>query len=294
MFTDYEGAVSDSEIIEKDDVIRLFLADETISKFQKEVTIRPLKTVNNTVKPDILYEDEDILLVNKPVGILSQKAKPQDISMNEILLDYLMNTGMSDTKEGAITKPSVCNRLDRNTSGILTFGKTLRGTQMLSRGLKMRTMDKYYVCVVSGVIKDRQCVDGYLIKDTKSNKVVVKKEHFSNDAERIVTEYMPISDNGTLTFLKIKLHTGKTHQIRAHLASVGHPLIGDYKYGNNKLNDRIKKQYKIESQMLHAFELYIPEMDLRTFAPIPLKMQQFLKGEQLWEPGNQEDLEALH
>lgn len=279
-----------SEILKDRDVVKMFLADETIEKFREQVKWDRVKT---KCFVDVLYEDEDILLVNKPVGVLSQKAKSNDISINEIIIDYLINNGKISIEELATFKPSVCNRLDRNTSGIITFGKTLKGTQVLSDGLKNRNMEKYYLCAVNGVISKRALIDGYLVKNHKTNKVSVIASPVA-DSERIVTEYIPVSNNGRVTFLKIKLHTGKTHQIRAHLASINHPLVGDYKYGYACENDIIKKKYGIKEQLLHAFEVFIPEINQRIYAPMPELMSKYIKGEQLWEPGNQEDLEVLH
>lgn len=280
-----------SELIHEKDRICLFLADDTINKFRKDIK---WDSTGIQEKPDILYEDEDILLVNKPVGVLSQKASPQDVSINEIIIDYLIKNGTISMEELSVTKPSVCNRLDRNTSGIITFGKNLRGTRMLSGGLKERTIEKYYICVADGIISQRSVINGFLQKNEKTNKVFISEKKLSDDAEKIITEYIPVCNNGIYSLLKIKLHTGKTHQIRAHLASMGHPLIGDYKYGSLGQNDAVKKRYHIQSQLLHAFEIYIPAKDLRVFAPFPASMEQFLEGEHLWEPGNQEDLEALH
>lgn len=329
-----------SEKIEENDVIKMFLAEETLDKFSPSISSSSVsnsksasgKVANvqanverqiagnnsahseNKVKENVkikdfneqwlLYQDEDMIFVNKPSGMLSQKARPEDRSMNEIMIDYLLNNGTIAMEELKTFKPSICNRLDRNTSGILSFGKTMKGTQYLTEGFRERTFGKYYLCVVKGVIKDRATVEGYLIKNEKTNKVTVLKEYnLGNsslkkqntiDAEYIKTEYIPIVSNGKETFLKIKLHTGKTHQIRAHLASIGHPLAGDYKYGNVHWNDELKKQYGIKDQLLHAFELNLEDRRLHIVAPMPKLMCQFLKGEQLWEPGNQGDLEALH
>ncbi len=288
-----EKKADGSEILSVNDKIRLFFSEETLGKFHKETAVyRPV--FKDTEKLEILYEDEDIMLVNKPAGLLSQKAKPSDISMNEIMIDYLVNNGKISIEELSTFKPAVCNRLDRNTSGIITFGKTLKGLQMLSKGFRERSFCKYYLCVVRGVLEKRASIDGFLIKDEAANRVAVSSKKQSDKAVRIHTEYLPVCHNGQFTLLKVLLHTGKTHQIRAHLASTGHPLVGDFKYGDGKLNHEMLKKYGIESQLLHAYELMIPAVNLDVTAPLPEQMMYFLKGEHLWEPGKQEVLEALH
>lgn len=279
-----------TETLFENDLIKLFLADETIEKFHTE---KKIQKINSNSTLDVLFEDENILLVNKPSNMLSQKAKPSDVSINELIIDYLIKNNTYSSADLETFKPSVCNRLDRNTTGIITFGKNIKGLQFLSEGFKLRTFDKYYLCVVKGVINKRENVEGYLYKDTKNNKVTVFSNK-KNDAEYIKTEYIPVADNGRQTLLKIKLHTGKTHQIRAHLAYIGHPLVGDFKYGDKKINQYASDKYKIKDQLLHSFEMVIPQLDLDIVAPIPAVMENYLRGEKIWEPGNQGDLEALH
>lgn len=282
-----------SEILHVNDKICLFFSEETLNKFHEEDNLyQPVRYTD--IIPQVLYEDEDIMLLNKPVGLLSQKAKPSDISINEIMIDYLVNNGKISIEELSTFKPAVCNRLDRNTSGIISFGKTLRGVQMLSEGFKEKYFQKYYLCAVQGILEERAAIDGFLIKDERANRVSVNIMKQSDKAERICTEYLPFCHNEQFTLLKVLLHTGKTHQIRAHLASIGHPLVGDFKYGNQKLNDKMRQKYGIQSQLLHAYELIIPAKEIDVTAPIPDSMIHFLKGEHLWEPGKQEDLEALH
>lgn len=286
-----------SEILQESDKVSLFFSDETLLKFHgTELSCQPAgerkKEFQNRIS--ILYEDTDILLADKPAGMLSQKAKPSDVSFNEIMIDYLVNHGTISIEDFSTFKPSVCNRLDRNTSGIITFGKTLKGVQMLSEGFREKRFQKYYLCVAGGVIREKMLLDGFLVKDGKTNQVYVSARPIGEDAAHIVTEYVPISDNGQLTFLKVKLHTGKTHQIRAHLAVSGHPLAGDFKYGDRKLNDALRKKYGIRFQLLHAYELVIPDRNIDVTAPIPKEMMEVLTGEQLWESGRQEALEALH
>lgn len=229
----------------------------------------------NAVFPEIIYEDSDILILNKPSGMLSQKAVPSDYSANDFVLDYLLNSGQL-TKEDLYTfKPSICNRLDRNTSGILIAGKSMHGLQTMGQLLKSRNLQKYYLCLVQGTVSEKQHIRGYLKKDHASNKVTVKKQPFAQ-ADPIETSYEPIQTVGNVTLLKVHLITGRSHQIRAHLASMGHPILGDYKYGNRKQNDRLKKETGIADQMLHASELILP--DGRKFeAPVPESFQKVLK-----------------
>lgn len=286
-----------SEILQKSDKVSLFFSDETLLKFHgTEPSCQPVKPRNEELLRNIsiLYEDEDIVLADKPAGMLSQKASPSDVSFNEIMIDYLVNHGTISIEDFSTFKPSVCNRLDRNTSGIISFGKTLRGVQMLSEGFRSKRFQKYYLCVVSGVIKEKMVLDGFLVKDGNTNQVFISDKPSGDNAAPIVTEYVPVCDNGRFTVLKVRLHTGKTHQIRAHLAFTGHPLAGDFKYGDRNLNDEIKKKYGIRFQLLHAYELVIPDKNLDITAPIPKEMMEFLMGEQLWESGKQEVLEALH
>lgn len=283
------------EILVLGDNIKLFLAEDTIEAFSKKTEnyIIDEKDKKN-FKLDILYEDKDMLLINKPAGVLSQKAEKNDVSMVEYVMDYMISSKQITTEELNTFKPAVVNRLDRNTSGIIVAGKTLNGLQSLSRMFQERNLHKYYVCVVNGVVDVRKTIEGYLVKDEKTNKVVIyQKKPAVKTAEYIKTEYIPVCNNGKITLLKVCLYTGKSHQIRAHLSSEGHSLIGDYKYGKKSVNDFFKKQYGIEYQMLHSYELILP--DKRTFiAPLPKEYEKLLRGEKVWQHGTAEALEALH
>ena len=214
-------------------------------------------------KIDILFEDEDIVAADKPAGILSQKAEKTDVSVNEWLIGYMLESGEMDEDELSLFRPSVCNRLDRNTSGIILCGKTITGEQILSEMLRERTLDKYYLAAVTGRIDKPQEIKGYLSKNHRTNKVVITQTHDneSADSDEIHTYYRPLSyDKGNdATIIEVKLITGKTHQIRAHLSSVGHPLIGDVKYGNEKRNRSFRDRYGIRSQMLHCRRVEFPE-----------------------------------
>ena len=240
------------ERVRSGDVIKLFLSDDTISGFQKAKQA-PVK-IHSAFKPDIVYEDDHILIVNKPAGMLSQKAKEDDISINEYLKDYCLAGGRD---EDPLFTPSVCNRLDRNTSGLITFGKTLEGSRFLSEMFRNRGLEKYYYAICQGETKDPRLIEGYLIKDNEENKVRVINESLPG-ATPIKTEYRPLTSGSGATLMEIRLYTGKSHQIRAHLASTGYPIIGDRKYGIMR--------YSAKRQMLHAGRIVFPEDIEGTFS----------------------------
>lgn len=246
-----------SEKLVSGDIIKMFLADDTIDKFRGNAEIT---TVKRHIELDIIYEDENIIVVNKPVGMLSQKSEPHDESLNEYIIDYLLSDGKADKDTLRTFKPSICNRLDRNTSGIVLAGVSLKGLQTLSFMLKDRSLQKYYYCIVDGVMRESQKINGYLRKSLSDNHVEIRDKMF-DDASYIETYYEPVKDNGRITLLKVKLITGKTHQIRAHLAWIGHGIIGDYKYGNSKVNNYFNKKYGCRSQLLHAGEVVFPDVE---------------------------------
>lgn len=247
-----------NEKLKVKDSVQLFLAEETILKFSGE----RLKVIDSREKLDIIYEDQNVIFLNKPVGMLSQKAKDSDVSMVEHLISYLVKSRQITQEELVTFHPSICNRLDRNTSGLIVAGKSLLGLQVMSRLFKERTMEKYYLCLVQGRVGEEQKISGYLLKDEKTNKVSVSKESMrgAKEASEIRTEYRPVKASDEVSLLEVHLITGKTHQIRAHLASIGHPIIGDYKYGNKPVNDFYKVKYGLESQFLHSYRLKFPDL----------------------------------
>ena len=243
-----------SEKLAEGDEIRLFLSDETIEKFS-ENRIQAVKPV----KLDILYEDSHILLINKPSGMLSQKAKDSDVSLVEYLIAYLLDSGQLTKEQLNSFRPSVCNRLDRNTSGLIAAGKSLAGLQMLSALFRDRSLHKYYYCAVGGRVEEARTIDGYLKKDARTNQVTVLSQE-EPDSARIQTRYEPLAFAHGFTLLRVTLLTGRTHQIRAHLASIGHPIAGDQKYGSRRYNEEARRLCGASSQMLHSCELVFPDL----------------------------------
>ncbi|MBO5198941.1 MAG: RluA family pseudouridine synthase [Lachnospiraceae bacterium] len=272
-----------SERTEIGDEIKLFLSDATIAEFSEDAPAAvPAAKAGESLS--ILYEDEDVVFINKPAGMLSQKAERSDVSLVEYLLSYLLESGSLTEADLIGFRPGICNRLDRNTSGIVAAGKSLKGLQELSAAFQSRNLKKYYHCIVLGSIRQESRIDGWLVKDTAKNLVRVKaapspaKEGKSDSRSqssgsartaactpteekesRILTEYRPLVTAKDYTLLEVHLITGKTHQIRAHLASIGHPLIGDDKYGNRVRNRYFKEQFGLNCQLLHAARLEFPK-----------------------------------
>ncbi len=256
--------ISGSEKLKENDRLDVFMSDETILKFKEHgrIDLSEYKRAFDKFKePDIVYEDDHIILLDKPVGILSQKAKATDLSANEWLIGYLITKGEADEDSLSSFKPSVCNRLDRNTGGILIFGKSLFGSKEMSRLIKERNVKKYYKTIVKGKVESEASLEGYVKKDDKTNKV-----SFSLNAKpgfsMIKTQIFPIRYNCKLdiTELEVLLITGKSHQIRVHLSSIGHPVIGDVKYGDRELNQLLFTKFGLRNQLLFAYKLSFPKM----------------------------------
>ncbi len=262
------------ERLKAGDEIRLFLADETIDGFSgmagktgKETTPETgsslKKKLPAKLRPEILYEDKHVIFFNKPAGLLSQKAKPSDVSLVEYLTEHLLESGEVTQESLRSFRPGICNRLDRNTSGLVAAGKSLRGLQELNELFRVRNLHKYYRTIAVGSIREKQRIEGWLLKNERTNQVQIYQEKRA-DALPVCTEYVPLKQltyNGKpYTYLEINLITGRSHQIRAHLASIGHPLIGDTKYGNPKVNAEFRKNFGLEYQLLHAYRLELPEL----------------------------------
>lgn len=256
------------EVLAAGDQVKLFFAEETLHKFMSKEhhdakeSLLWRQAYERYGSLPILYENEHILLVDKPAGLLTQKAGATDLSLNEWLAGYLFSKGELSDDSPAAYKPAACNRLDRNTSGIVLCAKSVRGAQLLGDLLKERTLHKYYRLYVKGRVETSQTIEGYLTKDEVHNKVTIRKNPPAEEqtASYIKTKYQPLKQEADKTLLEVELITGKPHQIRAHLASIEHPLLGDYKYGDKAWNDRYKKACQIESQLLHACRVEFPEL----------------------------------
>ena len=222
------------------DEIKLWLSEETIEKFSNKESEYFSKTKNMKNRENIsfdleriVYEDEDILLYNKPSGLLSQKADKIDISLNELFIDYLLKSRQINENDLRTFKPSICNRIDRNTSGLVILGKNVKALQTMNKIIQDRSVQKYYICVVKGKLTGKRYIKAWLYKDEKTNKVIVRENEFKS-AKYIETEYESIYADEN--------------------KSIGHEILGDVKYSKSK-------DKNLRYQLLHSYELIFPVLE---------------------------------
>lgn len=259
-----------SEKVECGDCLFFYLADETFARFASKTEEADYREAYRQIGDlPVLYEDAQILLVNKPAGLLSQKAVADDVSLNEWLIGYLLESNRLDAGTLQTFKPSVCNRLDRNTSGLVICGISLAGSRKMSELLKERSLHKYYRLLVRGIPKQEEALTGWLCKDSAKNQVTVLTQQAYEaltlerqaDYAYIQTNYKVLGTRGGISLLEAELVTGKTHQLRAHFAAIGHPLVGDTKYGNQAFNRECRQRFSVKNQLLHAYRLEFPALE---------------------------------
>ncbi|MGN0135450.1 RluA family pseudouridine synthase [Anaerotignum sp.] len=274
------GKAEGNELLQAGDTLQLYLAEETIQSFMEEKTVAQAKR-----HFAIVYEDDDILVVSKPAGLLThpEKSSDKDTLIDQILY-YLYQKGQYLPEADSSFTPALCNRLDRNTSGIVIAGKTLKGVQSVNEAIRSHKLDKYYLTLVAGEIREAGEITAYLTKEEEKNQVRISKREGSG--KKTVTKYRPLACAKGYTLLEIHLITGKTHQIRAHMQSIGHPVVGDRKYGSEHSNQKFREEYALSNQFLHAIRvewkekngplgyLYGKEMT----APLPKALQDICDG----------------
>ncbi|MFV0503658.1 MAG: RluA family pseudouridine synthase [Lachnospirales bacterium] len=233
-------------ILKTNDLLTLYLSDETISKFQEKIIYKKQNPLN------IVYEDNNMLILNKPVGLLchGDKNENDNILINQIL--YYFQEQKIIFENGFV--PGLCNRLDRNTSGLVVCGKTLKSTQELNRKFHDKEIEKYYLTILDGELENKKELLGYHVKDNNKVSIFDIEVENSKKVHSIVT---PLKNNSKNTYCEVQLITGKSHQIRVHMQNIGAPIIGDKKYGRESTNKFFSKKYNLDHQLLHCYKIII-------------------------------------
>ncbi len=233
--------------LKEGDIVDMYIGDEFFKEAQYKYDF--LKAGKEL---DIVYEDENIVICNKKAGLLchADKNEYNDNLINRILR-YLYNKKEYDPKSEHSFTPALANRIDRGTSGLVICAKNAEALRILNSKIKSREVKKYYLCIVSGRMpKSEDTLKAYLAKNEEKNTVSIKNKEFEGSKE-IVTKYRVLAENNGFSLLEIDLLTGRTHQIRAQLAHIGHPLLGDKKYGDRKLNAK----YNYSNQALFSYKI---------------------------------------
>lgn len=236
-------------ILSEGDVVRVYVTDAQLADFAKP---RPVE--KKEFPYPIAYEDDEVLIVDKPKGILvyGDKTGVRE-TLGNAVLDYLYLKGEYDP-EGSSFTPSPAHRLDRNTSGLVCYGKTDAALKALTDLFKEREeIEKTYLALVVGDVEGNGRIDKPLKKDSFSGRVSICP--IKDGGKTAITEYRSVKRYGDYTLLELHLLTGRTHQLRVHLASIGHPIVGDEKYGDFADCRKVKKLCGLESQFLHAAKL---------------------------------------
>ena len=238
-------------VLELGDIVTLYMADETIENYRKKVDTTRAKR-----QFKIAYEDENLMIVEKPFGLLTHgdRNEKKNHLANQVI-DYLIETGSYNPRIEKTFTPAPVNRLDRNTTGLVLFGKTNLAVQQLNQMIREKDkVSKCYMTIVDGNLKKELHLRDRMVKDRVNNKVTVLS--MDEDGLEMETIVRPLQTSGKYTLVEVEIITGRTHQIRAHLAKAGHPVIGDVKYGDKRINGYVRQRFDLNTQLLHAYKLH--------------------------------------
>ena len=275
------------EILQLGDTVQLYFSEESLGKLLQERESTEKEIWSKKWQSSILYEDKNCILFNKPVGLLSENDGSSSFSVNSLLLSYMRTKGELSKEQEKSFRPGIANRLDRNTSGIIIFGKSLGGLQAFAKLLQSHDLEKKYYALVYGDFQKTGLQEHFLEKDKGQNKALE-----SERGKRVKSAFEKLacveSSVGPLSLLSVQIFTGKTHQIRTQLSLLSHPIVGDDKYGDTRKNARLRKTLPLSYQLLHAYSLRFPKLPESSvlfslsekcfFAPLPKEYFEILKS----------------
>lgn len=265
--------VKNDYVLKENDVLSLYLDDDTFNNLKRDRKITPAKK-----QFKVVYEDDNILVCDKPYGLLTHGDKNEKKNhLTNQVIDYLIGKGEYEPRMETTFTPAPVNRLDRNTTGLIIFGKNALALKEMSALIRNRkNISKKYLTIVFGHVDKELHLVNYMTKDEYMNLVTVHsvKAKETEHMKLMETKAKPLKvgtyKGEKFTLMEVEILTGRTHQIRAQLASSNHPIIGDIKYGNKKFNAWSKNNLKISTQILHAYKLVFSETLEGTF--------EYLKG----------------
>jgi pseudouridylate synthase len=275
------------EILQLGDTVQLYFSEESLGKLLQERESTEKELWTQKWQSAILYEDNHCILFNKPVGLLSENDGSSSFSVNSLLLSYMRTKGELSKEQEKSFRPGIANRLDRNTSGIIIFGKSLGGLQAFAKLLQSHDLEKKYYALVYGDFQKTGLQEHFLEKDRGQNKALE-----SERGKRVKSAFEKLacveSSEGPLSLLSVQIFTGKTHQIRTQLSLLSHPIVGDDKYGDTRKNAKLRRTFPLSYQLLHAYTLRFPKLPESSvlfslsekcfFAPLPKEYLEFLKS----------------
>ena len=275
------------EILQLGDTVQLYFSEESLGKLLQERENTEKELWTQKWQSSILYEDKNCILFNKPVGLLSENDGSSSFSVNSLLLSYMRTKGELSKEQEKSFRPGIANRLDRNTSGIIIFGKSLGGLQEFAKLLQSHDLEKKYYALVYGDFQKTGLQEHFLEKDRGRNKALE-----SEKGKKVQSAFEKLacveSSVGLLTLLSVQIFTGKTHQIRTQLSLLSHPIVGDDKYGDTRKNAKLRKTLPLSFQLLHAYSLRFPKLPESSvlfslsekcfFAPLPKEYFEILKS----------------
>ncbi|MDY3994165.1 MAG: RluA family pseudouridine synthase [Candidatus Onthovivens sp.] len=244
--------VKENYLLQPNDVLRIYVTDEQLEEFNKPKVVKNISFKDL----DIVYEDKNILIINKPKGILVHgDINEKRMTLTNKVQSYILSKG---EQNDFLCSP--VHRLDRNTSGLVIFAKNFKSSQYFMGLLKEKEqIEKYYLCLVVGKMEGNGTISIPLYKD--ESRGMVFKGNIKDGAKEAITKYNVIGTNNEYSLVEVQILTGRTHQIRAHFKEINHPLVGDGKYGDFKINKEFNSEFNYDSQFLHAYKIKFSNLE---------------------------------